>query len=177
MVESGASLSLASLARQAWGPWVHALAQDAPGHLFITSTTAERSHPERIGKFWRKVINEENCRLFGRAWSKRGEGLCAVVAHERHKSGFPHAHLMIWHPQFDVLDREVLEHRRLSRFCSNQLGWTRVEPVRVLLDVTGYVSKYVTKAGEIEFWGPIGTPQPRLAPPGVQWPVEPGTRH
>ena len=177
MAESSPALSLARQARDAWGPWVQSLAQDAPGHVFITSTSATRSHPESLGKFWRKVLNEENCRLFGRSWAKRDEGLCCVIAHERHKSFDPHAHLMLWHPQFNVLDREVLEHRRLSRYCSNMMGWTRVEPVRVLLDVTSYVAKYVTKAGEIEFWGPIGSPQPSLAPPGVEWPVEPGTRH
>jgi hypothetical protein len=155
-------LSLSRRARDAWGPWVQSLAQAAPGHVFITSTSATRTHPESMGKFWRKVWREENCRLWGRTWEKQGEGLCMILAHERHQSGLPHAHLMVWHPVYDVLDREVLEHRRLSRYCTNLMGWTRVEAIRVLGDVAGYVSKYVTKAGDIEFLGPIGGPQGRL---------------
>jgi len=114
---------------------------------FCTLTFKDPPHPERAEKTFRYWIHRINQGLYGRRYFKRQEGVYWVLAMEYHKSGVIHFHALL----ADVEDLNT----RFSRSAARNLwfdlaGIGRVDPIDDRLQaLTDYVSKYVTKGGEL----------------------------
>ena len=109
----------------------------------------ERSHPEAVGKAFRAAIREVNRDLYGADYRPaRDLGVGWLLGHERHKSGEPHGHAIL----FSMDDIEALLSRRQhwSRWYEDH-GVNRLEAVRSSGDVVRYATKYCLKGGEIDF--------------------------
>lgn len=114
---------------------------------FGTFTFRQPPHPERADKVFRYWVHQINQQLYGRRYRKRHEGMYWVLALEYHKSDAIHFHALLG----DVEDLNVRYSRRNARNLWYQLaGIGRIDPIDDrLAAVTNYVSKYVTKGGEL----------------------------
>lgn len=119
--------------------------------LFVTQTFKNRSHPEAVAKAHRYFCNVYNRELHGNNWQRKGfAGLQSVLGIERHKSGWPHAHAVIGHPDLDIAGPDFAALRRsMQEFCTKEWGWSRVEVAKSTADCSIYVAKYVMKEGDI----------------------------
>lgn len=63
---------------------------------------------------------------------------------ERHKSGWPHSHALLRVPGVDLSDREQLSLADWQARISATGGWSWLTRPRDQVDVTSYVTKYVT---------------------------------
>lgn len=79
---------------------------------------------------------------------RRDLGVGWVLAHERHLSGEPHAHGLVF--AFEPLDA-LAQRLDTKRRLDERLGFARVERVRSVRQVMAYATKYVVKGGELEF--------------------------
>lgn len=79
---------------------------------------------------------------------------------EPHQSGLLHLHAVIkFCTSWDMTRRNGWRiWSDMDYPAGMKMGWSRIEPPKVLGDVAGYVSKYVTKGGEI-FLSPSFTAQ------------------
>lgn len=114
---------------------------------FCTLTFRDPPHPEAAEKTFKYWIHQLNQQLYGRRYKKRNQGVYWVLALEYHKSGVIHFHALLG----DVEDI----NNRLSRRNARNLWYELAGIGRVdLIDdrsfaVTNYVSKYVTKGGDL----------------------------
>jgi hypothetical protein len=109
----------------------------------------DKSHPEAVSKAFRVAVGEINRDLYGPKFcTTRDLGVGWVLGHERHRSGEPHGHAIIFalEPIEDFLSRR--EH--WSRWYRDH-GVNRLECVRSSRDVAAYATKYCLKEGNIEF--------------------------
>ena len=117
-----------------------------PWEWFVTLTFTDDIHPEAALKALRVWLSKLNRELFGHRWYKRVPyGVYWVVAIEYQKRGVIHLHLLI---------NGVGDTRRLTWMdnwldMGNKNGWARIEAVETNKAVSRYLSKYVTKDGEI----------------------------
>ena len=117
-----------------------------PWEWFVTLTFTDDIHPEAAMKSMRVWLSKLNREVFGHRWHKKPPyGVYWVAAIEYQKRGVIHLHLLI---------NGVGETRRLTYMdiwaeMGNKNGWARVEPVETNNAVSMYLSKYVTKDGEI----------------------------
>jgi hypothetical protein len=114
-----------------------------------TVTSRESSHPERFSKEWRHAMLELNRDVYGVDYRPgRDLGVGWLLGHERHKSGEPHAHAIVYAMEhLNVLARRTDTKDRLF----DRMGFARVEAVRSVDQVHAYATKYVLKGGELEF--------------------------
>ena len=115
---------------------------------FATLTFSAAIHPEAARKRFQVWINWINTRIYGKRWYRRGDGVFWVLALEFQKRGVIHFHALL-------CDVESLNERLSRRDARNRwyqlAGVARVDPiVKGLSVVTNYVSKYVTKDGDLE---------------------------
>ena len=85
-------------------------------------------------------------------WKKNRDRPVWVVGIEKHKNGSNHLHAVVRLSQGlgEIRRDEAWGIWRLPRSQGGMdLGWARVEPPKDQDDVRGYVSKYVTKGGEL----------------------------
>jgi hypothetical protein len=151
-----------AVVREAWTAW---LAQ-RPWDLFLTLTSEGRTHPEALHKRFRYCVHKLSDELYGRSVTRRGTPIEYVNAIERHKSGWPHSHGLLRLPGVDLGDKAQLSLVEWQKFISGTGGWCRLEPLQKQADVVGYVTKYVTKDGELILspnLSPGEDPQPALA--------------
>jgi hypothetical protein len=94
-------------------------------------------------------MRELNRDLYGRQFSPaRDLGVAWLLAHERHKSGEPHAHAIVYAMEpLDLLARRT----DTKAVLNDRLGFARVEAVRSPDRAHAYACKYVVKGGELEF--------------------------
>jgi hypothetical protein len=120
--------------------------------VFVTQTFENRAHPETVVKAHRHFLNLWNCELHGNHWKRRGiEGCQSILGVERHKSGQPHSHAVVGHPDLDLAAPEFSPLRRLMRLtCEDEWGFAKIEVAESQEHVNAYVSKYICKDGEIE---------------------------
>lgn len=128
-------------------------------------------HPEAADKAFRTFISKINGELYGRSWGyKSHRGLQWARGQEFHKDGRLHFHAVISAPRNDLWNIT-----RISKWHSwwlKEFGLNRLERPKSQQDIARYVSKYVTKGGEIDFsknygaWLPP-TPQFVAAPQQV----------
>lgn len=149
-------------AQEAWAPW---LAQ-RPWDLFLTLTSERRTHPEALHKRLRYCVHKMSDELYGRRQTRRGTPIEYVNGIERHKSGWPHSHALLRVPGVDLADVSQLSLAHWQKFISDTGGWCWLSRPRDQADVTSYVTKYVTKDGELILspnLSPAHAPNPQLA--------------
>ena len=130
--------------RLAWGDFVARW----PWEWFVSLTFTDDTHPERALKLFRVWVSKLNRQLYGPRWHKKEPyGVLSVVAVEFQKSGRVHLHALM---------AGVGDARRLSWMdrwwdLDRLAGSPRIYPVENREAVSTYVTKYVSKGGEIEF--------------------------
>ena len=143
--------------RDAWAGWL----SSAPWDLFLTLTDGGYPHPEAMLKRGRYFCAKVNERLYGKHWQRRGEGIEYVTGLELQKRGSCHTHSLLRLPNHDVRDREQFSLAYWQRFATSLGGFAWLEIPRDTADVTGYVTKYVLKDGELVLSGNLNPWQPR----------------
>jgi len=109
------------------------------------------THPEAVAKAHRHTISLLNDELHGNNWRRRGiVGAQSLLGIERHKSGDPHSHAVIGHPDIDLGAPEFSALRRELRLtCEAEWGFAKLEVAKSPEHCNAYVAKYVVKDGEI----------------------------
>jgi hypothetical protein len=105
-------------------------------------------HPEKAGKKFSVLVAKINRTLYGQRYYKHGKSIRWVRAIEMQKRGVLHYHALL-------AGERLQELRRLTFMdeWDGLAGWARIEPLRSSQAVYRYVSKYVTKGGEIDIGG------------------------
>ena len=142
-----------------------------PWHWFITLTfrLAHCSamggvHPEKADKAFRVLISKINREIYGVRWYKRPDGgITWARGQEFHKDGRLHFHAVAAAPTADL--NNLTRRMRWVDWWWSQFGIARIEMPQSQEDICGYVSKYVTKGGEIDFSPNYG----RYVPPAIDF--------
>ena len=133
-------------AREGWNVWL----SSRPWDLFVTLTSDHRTHPEALHKRLQYCCNTMCDELYGRAVRrKRRNPIEYVNGIERHKTGWPHSHALLRLPGVDVSDREQFSLAEWQKWITGTGGFAWLSPPRSQGDVVSYVTKYVTKDGEL----------------------------
>lgn len=119
---------------------------------FGTYTFHESVHAERADKLWRVYTNQLNVQLTSRKWWKHGAGFPWVRASERQRRGALHFHSLMGGAAVDVPGRWLASEALWEELGG---GIARVERIETKGAVAAYVSKYVTKDGEIAVGGEL----------------------
>jgi hypothetical protein len=148
--------------RDAWTDWL----ASRPWDLFVTLTSEHRSHPEALHKRFRYVSHKVSDDVYGRGVTRKGRSPIEWVnGIERHKSGWPHSHALLRLPGVDMKDPTQFSLAYWQEWITNTGGWAWLSVPRVQEDVTSYVTKYVTKDGDLVLspnLSPVFDPTPRL---------------
>lgn len=155
------------------------LLQRVPWHQFWTLTfRADRGgrtggmHSEAADKAFRYFVSCLNRELYGANWGKRWHrGIAWARGQEFHRDGRLHFHAVAAAPDGDL-------NRLMSRYAWHEwwyreFGRNRLEQPRSQADIAGYVSKYVTKGGEVDFSRNFGA----WNPPPPSWAATPQQTH
>jgi len=139
--------------------WVKFIGHFEPYHWYATLTfknEVSQGRAEKQFKRWIRFINE--C-LYGRRYRNKGTGVAWVKAIERQRRGVLHFHVLIggdvWRlRRFTFMDlwREGGYSSTGKRFQAN--GFAKIEKYRRELGARHYMSKYVTKNGELDIFIP-----------------------
>lgn len=117
-----------------------------PWEWFVTLTFISDIHPEAALKSMRVWISKLNRELFGPRWYKKvPKGAYWVAAIEYQKRGVIHLHILM----AGVGDARRLSYMDIWESMGNKNGFARIEPAQSNNAVSRYLSKYVTKDGEI----------------------------
>lgn len=115
---------------------------------FVTLTFRYEVHPEAARKLFGVFVHGINQKLFGRAYHRNSTGIYWVLALEYQKRGVIHFHALLG------ADRDLnhtLSRKAQEKRWEKMAGFARIYPIdNRMTAVTGYVSKYVVKGGEIE---------------------------
>lgn len=152
--------------RAAWVAWLGA----RPWDLFVTLTSDHPTHPEALHKRFRWYTHKLSDELYGRSQTRRCNPIEYVNGIERHKSGWPHSHALLRLPGVDLADRNQLNLSDWQKFMSETGGWCWLSRPRDQGDTVSYVTKYVTKDGELAL-------SPNLSPLIDRTPALPCTLH
>lgn len=136
--------------REAWGIF---LAQ-YPWQWFITLTFVVDVHPEEAEKKLRVWVSQMNRQLYGRNWKRKGLGIYWVCSFEYQKRGILHIHgVMNGVEQLNPFEAmklwERLDIDRPSHAVKT--GYARIYPIKNLHATCLYVTKYVSKEGDVLF--------------------------
>lgn len=142
-----------------------------PWHWFVTLTFRpdhERAsggiHPEKADKAYRVLLSKINRECYGVRWYKRPDGgLMWARGQEFHKSGRIHFHALCAAPTADL--NTLTRRMRWVDFWWSEFGIARIEAPESQQAVNEYVSKYVTKDGEVDFSPNFG----RYVPPALEF--------
>ena len=128
-----------------------------PWHWFCTLTFRPQ-HEGKLGgvgfekadKAYRWFVKQINADLWGNNWKRKPHGgLVWARGQEFHKSGRIHFHAVMASPVGDL--NEVAGRYRWHEFWYREFGRNQIERPNSQSDVLDYVSKYVTKDGEVDF--------------------------
>lgn len=160
-VSQSGRLSLPASARVEYTRWLSA----RPWDLFLTLTSDHRTHPESLHKRFRYCVHQMSNELYGRPRTRRACPIEYVNGIERHKSGWPHSHALLRFPEIDLADPLQLSLATWQKRITETGGFAWLSRPRAQADVVGYVTKYVTKDGELmlsENLSPTVDPLPSL---------------
>jgi hypothetical protein len=128
--------------RGAWGEFIARW----PWEWFATFTFSHDTHSERGLKLFRVWCSKLSRELYGPRWHKRHPyGVRSVVAVEYHKSGQIHLHALL----AGVGDIHRLTWMDKWQELDELAGFPRIYAVEKNDAVSRYVTKYVTKDGEV----------------------------
>jgi hypothetical protein len=106
-------------------------------------------HGEAADKAFRFFVSSLNRELYGPKWNtKWHRGVQWARGQEFHKDGRLHFHAVAAAPTGDL--NRLMSRYQWHEFWFREFGRNRLETPRSLADVAGYVSKYVTKGGEVD---------------------------
>lgn len=119
-----------------------------PWQWFCSLTFEYSKHPESAKKsfrFWIKKLNRE---IYGCRAQKRNQSIFWALASEPHKSGNLHFHALLG----DHIDlNESCSRKKAHDLWYGLSGINHIDPIDSHSErVTYYVSKYVSKGGEID---------------------------
>lgn len=140
-----------------------------PWHWFVTLTFRPKHesasggmHPEKADKAFRVLLSKINREVYGVRWYKRPDGgLVWARGQEFHKNGRIHFHAVCSAPTDDL--NSLTRRMRWVDWWWEEFGIARIERPESQADVNRYVSKYVTKDGEVDFSPNYG----RYVPPAL----------
>lgn len=140
-------------------------------HWFLTLTfkpdhekASGGMHPEKADKAFRVLLSKINREVYGVRWYKRPDGgVMWARGQEFHKDGRIHFHAVAAAPNDDL--NNLTRRMRWVDWWWKEFGIARIEAPRSQEDVTGYVSKYVVKDGEVDFSPNYG----RYVPPALEF--------
>lgn len=139
-----------------------------PWHWFCTLTFArdhQRAsggmHPEKADKAFRYFIRHLDEHLYGDQRETRGRSRRSIVwarGQEFHKDGKVHFHAVLAAPDRDL--DACCSRYQWHEWWFKHFGRNQIEQPRSQDDVLSYVSKYVTKDGEVDFSHNFGKARP-----------------
>lgn len=128
--------------RDAWGEFIARY----PWEWFVTLTFVVEIHPEACLKSMRLWLSKLSRELYGPRWHKKPpRGVYWVAALEYQKRGVLHVHLLM----AGVKDARRLTWMDKWEAQGHKNGFARIWPVESNIAVSKYVSKYVTKGGDV----------------------------
>lgn len=120
-------------------------------------------HPEHAHKTFRYYVAVLNRKLYGPRWHKQGKGIAYAYAAEQQSRDVIHFHCLLSSPLLNELHRAGWYRQpdgrmahEMNELWNQMAGFARIEPVDAQDAVQRYVSKYVSKGGEIDYGGPLG---------------------
>jgi hypothetical protein len=137
-----------------------------PWHWFATLTFKPKHqsnsggmHPEKADKAFRYWISHINEYLYGVNHRRKAHGgVVWARGQEFHQSGRVHFHAVLAAPDRDL--NASASRYQWHEFWYREFGRNQIEQPRSQDDVLSYVSKYVTKDGEVDFSQNFGTARP-----------------
>jgi len=117
---------------------------------FCTFTFRDNVHPERADKLFHVLMCMMNRRLYGRRWYKKGRCVRWVRAIEMQKRDVLHYHALI-----GGQDAWKLDPIEFQELWYDMAGIARIGAVESSGAALAYVSKYVSKGGQIDLGGPM----------------------
>jgi len=116
---------------------------------FCTLTFRDFVHPESADKRFRTLISKLNRKLFGPRWSKKpSETVFWARGIEYQKRDVLHFHALIGCPGID-LDSYTIRRHWADKW-NEMAGFARIKKIRSAKEAARYVTKYVTKGGQID---------------------------
>lgn len=158
LVDQHAAAYAELLGRQSW-------------HWFVTLTFRPQHegrsggmHPEKADKAYRVLLSKINRHIYGTRWYKRAETqLVWARGQEFHKSGRIHFHAVVADPRNDL--NTLTRRMEWVDWWWKEFGIARIERPVSQDDICRYVSKYVTKDGEVDFSPNFG----QVVPPALEF--------
>lgn len=106
-------------------------------------------HPEKADKAFRFFVSCINRQVYGPKWAGCWHrGIQWARGQEWHKDGRIHFHAVAAAPTDDL--NRLVSRYEWHEWWFREFGRNRIEAPRSQADITGYVSKYVAKGGEID---------------------------
>lgn len=131
-----------SLLRQSWADWINS----RDWQLFITFTFIDRIHPIAAERYLHTFFNKQNRRIYGRNYQKRPLCLVWIAGLEYQKRNVVHFHALVANVPADYrYQAGYMDWKSIG----NNAGNIQIEKIRTLSDAIFYVTKYVTKEGDI----------------------------
>ena len=107
-------------------------------------------HPEAADKAFRLFVSCINRELYGPKWSTRWHGgLQWARGQEFHKDGRLHFHALLAASTGDL--NHLVSRYQWHEWWYREFGRNQIEQPRSQRDVAAYVSKYVSKGGDVDF--------------------------
>lgn len=107
-------------------------------------------HEEAADKAFRYFVSCLNRSIYGPKWASRWHGgIQWARGQEFHRDGRLHFHAVAAAPTDDL--NRLASRYEWHEWWYREFGRNRIEAPRSQADITGYVSKYVTKGGVVDF--------------------------
>ena len=112
---------------------------------------------DKAFKYFVRCLNEQ---IYGNNWRRahKGGGVIWARGQEFHKSGRVHFHSVMAAPNLDL--NTAASRYYWHEWWYREFGRNQIERPRDQDEVTEYVSKYVSKEGEVDFSANFGTAKP-----------------
>lgn len=107
-------------------------------------------HPEAADKAFRFFVSSINREIYGPKWGSRWHrGIQWARGQEFHKDGRLHFHALLSAPTGDL--NHLVSRYAWHEWWYREFGRNQIEQPRSQRDVASYVSKYVSKDGQVDF--------------------------
>ena len=140
--------------REGWQEWVKGL---TTWRSFVTLTFRDMVTNDQAEHQFRFLIQVLNRDLFGKNYTRivHHSYFGYLVAYEHQKRGALHLHALI---------NDRVNFQLIHTVWNKMAGFVWIEPVKDLDRSIGYISKYVTKGGDLSLYMPAKVKQPAFKP-------------